>query len=326
MNFLAYFCAVMKCVIYGSTVFFTSDLTSSMDVLDLLSLRFLLSFAVLWLLKVTRVFKIGVGVKDIFRKSEKTPYIKNLLLTALFEPILYMLFETLGISMTTNITAAVIMSLAPISYCIVEELMLKERSSLLQKIFLALGIFGVIYIAVNTETADGKNSLLGILFLVGSVLSGALFCAFSRKSSARFNSMEITYFSCMLGALAFNAVNVVRHLASGDILNYFAPYFDLSNLVGFVFLSIVSTILAVNMNNFALSRIQLSTMSSFSGISTVVTIMIGVIFANETLEVYHLIGLPFILIRVVGVSAIAIIKSKRAEKALSGERPEGGEL
>lgn len=311
MNFLAYFCAVGKCIVYGSTIFFTTQLTETVDVLDLLALRFLLSFVLMWILKITRVWKIEVGIKDLFKKSEKTPFIRNLVLTAMFEPVLYMLLETLGVSMTTNVTAAVICSLAPISSCIIEEVFLKERSSILQKIFLGCGIFGVIYIAVNTNTTDGRDTVAGILFLLGSVVAGSFFCAFSRKSSSHFSSVEITYFSCMLGAIFFNLINVVRHLFAGDLLHYFDPYLNPENLMGFFFLSVISSIVAVMMNNFALSRIQISTMAAFGGLSTIVTIVIGMMFGNETLSFYHYVGLPFIFLRMVGVSAISIIKSNR---------------
>ncbi len=311
MLFLAYLCAVLKCIIYGTTIFFTSRLVRSIDVLDLLALRFLLSFFVMWILKTARVWKIHVGIRDLFSRRPGARPMKNLFLAALFEPVLYMFFETAGVALTTNITAAVITSLAPISSCIIEETLLKEKSTVLQKIFLACGIFGVLYIAFNTETGDGANSIAGILFLFLCVCSGSLYSAFSRKSSAGFSSLEITYFSCMLGALVFNAVNVVRHLFTGDILHYFDPYLDPANIPAFLFLSVVSTVVAVAMGNFALSRIQLSTMAAFGGISTLVTIAVGVVFGHEKLYVYHLIGLFFILLRMVGVSAISIQKEKK---------------
>jgi drug/metabolite transporter (DMT)-like permease len=133
---------------------------------------------------------------------------------------------------------------------------------------------------------------------------------FSRKSSSAFKPMEITYFSCMLGAAAFNGVNIVRHLIKGDILEYFTPYFDLDNMVGFVFLAVISTIVATGMNNFALKYMQVSTMSAFGGLSTMVTIAVGVIFAHEKLYTFHIIGLTLIVIRMVGVSVIAIRKEK----------------
>ena len=71
MKLLADAIAVLKGCIYGSTVFFTGKLTESTDFLDVLALRFLLSFFVMWFLKTTRILKIKVGVKDFFVKNDK---------------------------------------------------------------------------------------------------------------------------------------------------------------------------------------------------------------------------------------------------------------
>ncbi len=317
MNLLAYFFALLKGIIYGSTVFFTGRLTESADVLDVLALRFLMSFVVMWLLKTARILKIEIGVKEFFVRNPRTPFIRSILLAALFEPVLYMFFETMGISMTTGVTAGVILSLSAISSCIVEVIVLKEKSNWLQNLFLGLGIFGAIYIAVNSTTSgEGEDSVLGIVFLLLAIITGSLFCAFSRKSSKAFSSMEVTYVSAMLGAFAFNAINVVRHLFAGDILHYFDLYFDWHNMIGFVVLAILSTIVATCMNNYALSKLQLSTIAAFNGISTVVTIVVGVVFGGEKLFFFHAIGLTCIFARMIGVSVISIYQDKKKAKRL----------
>lgn len=308
--FLAIVFLLLKNVVYGSSVFFTSELSASVDVVDILALRFLMSFAVLFVLKQTKVLKINVGIKDVFKNTKYHKHIKNLLAAAIFEPVLYMLFETLGITMTTGITAAVLLSLSPISSCICEEIFLKEKSTRLQKLFLLIGIVGVVYIALNTGSKEGKDTPLGILFIVLAVVCGSLFLAFSRKSSKEFSSFEITYFSCMLGAAVFNVVNVVRHIAKGDITGYFAPYFNLENMIGFVFLAVLSTIVATSMNNYAMSKVQLSTASAFGGVSTFVTVLIGVV-CGEKLYGFHIIGFLLILIRMIGVSYISIKNNKK---------------
>ena len=306
--FLAFIFLILKNVIYGTSVFFTSSLSSSVDVLDILALRFLMSFLTLFLLKQAKIIKINVGLKDVFKPTEHHTYIKNLLAAAMFEPVLYMLFETLGITMTTGITAAILLSLNPISHCICEEILLKEKSTPMQKILLGLGVVGVAYIALNTTSSSGKDTPIGILFMILAVVCGSLFVTFSRKSSSHFSAFEITYFSSMLGTIAFNLINIVRHTISGDIAHYFSPYLNLENLIGFTFLSIVSTIVATSMNNYAASKVQLSTVSAFGGISTLVTVIIGVI-SGEKLYTFHLIGFSLILIRMVGVSYIAIQKN-----------------
>ena len=314
MNILAYLSAIGKCIIYGATPFFTGALSEKLDVLDLLSLRFLLSFVVFWILKNLKILKVELKVKDIFKKNPRTPYIKNLLFAALFEPVLYMLFETLGISMTNGVTTAVILSLAPIFSCIGEFIFFRQHPSFWQGVFLTLGMAGAAYIAVCTSNEGGRSSLMGIIFLILALTVGALFCVFSRKSSSHFSPLEITFVSSMLGAVCFNAVNVVRHIAKGDILHYFAPYFDLENLFGFVMLGVMSTIFATMMSNYALSKIKISTFSAFGGVSTIVTVLIGVIFANEKLMYFHYIGFPFIIARMIGVCAIDMYKDRKKLK------------
>ena len=125
--------------------------------------------------------------------------------------------------------------------------------------------------------------------------------------------MEVTYFSAMLGMIVFNAVNVVRHCIKGDIGTYFSPLFNKENIIGFVFLAVISTVVATGMNNFALSKIQTSTSAAFGGLSTIVTIAIGVFIGGEQLYYFHYIGIVLIVVRMVGVSYIALKKPKTTD-------------
>ena len=311
MHLLAYFFLLAKSIIYGSTPYFTGRLYDNCDVLDILALRFLLSLAAMWLLKTLKIIKVGVGIRTFVKKDNRPENLHYLLLAGLFEPVLYMLFETAGIAMTSSITTAVILSLAPISSCLLEWFLFKTHPTPLQGVFLGCGIFGAIYIAVNTSAQGGQSSLLGIVFLILAVLSGSLFCAFSKKSSGKYSAFEITYISCLLGAVAFNTVNVIRHLFAGDLSGYFAPYFVPENLMSFLGLGIASTIVATAMNNYAISKVPMSTAAAFGGVSTIVTVVAGVCFGGEQLMIYHMIGLPFIFARMVGVSTITILRDKR---------------
>ena len=114
----------------------------------------------------------------------------------------------------------------------------------------------------------------------------------------------------MLGAFAFNIFNIIRHLAEGNITNYFLPFADINNIIGFAFLAILSTIVATAMNNYALGRLQISTAAAFGGVSTLTTILIGVFFKNEALYYYHFIGLSLIFLRMFGVTYLAAKRTK----------------
>ena len=69
MDLLVFVCCLVRNIIYGSSVLFTGKLTDSVNVFDVLALRFLMSFVVLWLLKSTKLLNIKVGVKELFGKN-----------------------------------------------------------------------------------------------------------------------------------------------------------------------------------------------------------------------------------------------------------------
>jgi len=301
MDFIVFVYCLLRNIIYGSSILFTGKLTDSVNVFDVLALRFLLSLVVMWFLKVSKILKIKVGIKELFGKSNRKQHVKTIILAAVFEPVLYMLFETLGISLTTNIMAGTILALSPIFSCISENLILGEKSTWSKRFFLIIGIVGVLYITINTNTLDGKNSVIGILFMLLAVISGCIYSAFSRKASVVFAPIEVTYVSCILGTVVFNLVNIIRHILRGDLDSYFRPYYDLDNMIGFIFLSVLSTIVATLMGNYTLKKITVSTHAAFGGISTLVTVILDVIFNDETIYVYHIIGFALIFIRIIGV-------------------------
>ena len=72
MTTLAYLFTFLKNAIYGTTNFFTKELyENNLDAIDILALRFLLSFVILWVLKTLKILKIDVGVKDVFGEVGK---------------------------------------------------------------------------------------------------------------------------------------------------------------------------------------------------------------------------------------------------------------
>lgn len=309
-----YLSIIFKNVIYGVSIYFTGNLTENVDVLDILALRFLLSFLCFFLLKSFKIIKIDIGLKDVFKKTNRTKYIHSVLLASLFEPVLYMFCETMGISGTTGITASCILSLAPISNCICEVIFLKEKCSFVSKIFLAMGIIGVLYIVVNTDTSTGTDTAPGIMFMILTLLCGSLFMVFSRKSSEHFSSFEITYVYVFAGMTVFNFVNIIRHIINQDLYTYFSPFFNVQNLTGFIFLSVISTVVATVLSNYALSKIKISVAAAFGGIGTLVGIVTDVLFNGSKLYYFHFIGMALILARMIGVSYIEIKEQNKIDK------------
>ncbi len=288
----AYFAVVLKALIYGSTIFFTGRLLETTDVFDVLALRFLISGGLFGLLRGLGLIKIQLHGKPM----------ELLWLASCFEPVMYFLFETMGIEQTSTITAGVMSAFMPVFTVFFGTVFLKERLNHKGKLFLTLRILGVAAIVLFEQSSGGDSSVAGILFMLLSGLSGVFFLISSRKASGRFSAMEITYFMNMVGMVVFNGINVVRHLISGNLTEYFAPMSHMENVIGLIFLGVCSSVLATLMNNYALGKLPVALVSSFGGLTTVTTIALGVLFNNEKLYGYHIVGTALILIGIIGMS------------------------
>lgn len=288
---LAYLAAIFKAIIYGTTVIFVGKLLETTDVFDVLALRFLISAGAFVLLRLLGIIKVNFKGKSL----------KLLAATALFEPVLYFTFETFGIKDTTVIMAGILTALAPFFTVVLETIFLKEKTNAVQRLYLFVRVLGVVVITVFAQNS-GESSIAGIIFMLLAVISGSAFVVCSRGTSQNFTSTEITYFSAISGAVVFNAINVVRHLCAGTITAYFVPLTDVNNLIGLIFLGVCSSIMATGLNNYALSKVQASVISALGGLTTVTTIITGVLFNNEVLYWYHFVGTILILIGIVGMS------------------------
>ncbi len=297
----AYGLHILRSVIYGSTFLFSERLLQSASVFDVLALRFLICAALFGVLAACGVIRI----------SYKGKHLRWLIATALFEPILYFILETYGLRGISTSLAGILAAVSPIIIAGLETVFLGEKTSPVQKLLLGVGIAGVLLATVWNTGSSGVNTVWGILLMLGAQLSGCLFCITSRKTSREFSAMEITFSTTMIGAVVFNGISLAGHWRAGTVSQYFAPLLSVPNLVAFLFLSVVSSFAATVMNNYALSKIQASSLSALGGISTITAIVLGIVVNHEIIHWYQLVGAALILIGAGGVNYISV---KNVEK------------
>ena len=58
---------------------------------------------------------------------------------------------------------------------------------------------------------------------------------------------------------------------------------------------LIYSVIATVMSNYCYAKIQASLAAALGGISTIVTIVVGVLFNHETLYLYHIVGTVMIL-------------------------------
>lgn len=290
--------ALMAQVIFGFSFMFTKIALGSASPLTVIADRYLMAF-------------LGMSIVMLFRKTKIkfTKDIWKLVVMSLFQPVLYFLFETYGIKLTTSAFSSIMIALIPVVCMISGIFLLKEVPRPMQYVFTALSVMGVVIVALAGK-ADGTVTPLGVLLLFGAVVSSATYNITSRKISGEFSALERTYAQTIIGLFVFVVIalfeniktpqNLVIHFANPE---YFWAIF---------YLGIVSSVLAFVLLNYANSHLPVAKTTVFANITTVVSVIAGAIFLKEKFTWQTALATSMIIVGVWGVQALQV-KNKREE-------------
>ena len=284
-------------VIIGNTIFGFSFLFSKVALQMtvpsvLLAVRFTTAFAVLNLIAFAgRNIRKKDG-KPLVEFSLKGKPLKYVLLLALFQPIVYFLGESYGIEYTSSAFAGTIIAVIPIMGIVFDVLIMKASVTVKQVVCAAVSVVGV---AVTTLGAEGmKSSFIGVLFLLVAVVAGALFYVFSKKSGEHFNALERTYVMFAAGSLSYIIVALVQCAGQYETL-IITPVVGGSFWICILYLAVMSSVVAFIALNYGSSNVSVSEASLFANLTTVISIVAGVVIMGESFSLQQIIGALLIL-------------------------------
>jgi len=216
----------------------------------------------------------------------------------LVQPVAYFLCESYGISLTNATVSGVIIALIPIVALAAGFLFMGEKPSGRQVFFSLLSIAGVIVMTLQ-QSAGGEIQPLGVVLLVGAVVSGAAFNILSRKLSGRFSALERTYVMMLCAAAAFTALAVME--CQQDPAQLLAPLRNGPFLLSMLYLSLFSSILAFLCLNYAATILPVSKTTAFCNVTTVLSVFAGAVFLGESVTALSLASAAVIIVGVFGV-------------------------
>ena len=278
-------CALGCETLYGLSYIFTRKATANAGELALLGWRFLIAAIIVTILAAAGAVKINLKNKPL----------KYLVAVAVFNPCIYFIAETFGISNTTASESWVFLACIPVVSLAASTLVLKKKPSKIQIAGILITLIGVI-ITVLVVSASSSLSIIGYvsLFLI-AVVSYAAYSVSVEKASC-FTEAEITYSMLVSGAVLFVFLAVVDALMNGNIAELaMLPFTDMSFLSAVLYQGLGCSILAFFLSNAAISRIGVNRTSSFIGVSTVVSILGGSIFLHEDFSGYQMAGAAIII-------------------------------
>lgn len=296
----AYVAACFYALIIGFSFVFVKMALGAAHPLDLLAHRFTISFIAACAVMIGLRSKLTLTVKDFML----------LLPLALFNPVLYFVFQTYGLMHISSSEAGIIQAMIPVMTMLIAAYWLKEVPTRWQKFGIALSVFGVIFIFVMKGVDFHTDALQGALFILLSSLSFALYNVLGRKRSRQYNAMDITFLSMAVSFVVFNGLSIVRHAAEGTLTTYFSPFGDVHFIGAILYLGIFSSLVTSFLTNYALSYLEASKLSVFVNLATLITVIAGVVMLGEKLYASHIVGGIAIL------SGVVIVNVSRRRKVV----------
>ncbi len=276
-------------IIFGFSFMFTGIALETASPMTVIADRYIVAFLGLTLVMLFTGTKIKIG-KNIWK----------LVLMSLFQPLMYFIFETYGVQLTNSSFSGVMISMIPIVSMIAGIFVLNERPSFMQYVFAALSVAGVV-IAVLSGKKEGIVSSLGVLLLIGAVLSSAFYNISSRKISKEFSVFERTYAMTLIGVVSFVIIGLFEN--KQNPASIISGFLEPSYLYSILYLGIVSSVVAFLFLNFANTHLTIAKTTVFSNITTVVSVIAGVVFLDEKISVSVIFAVIMIITGVIGVQS-----------------------
>ncbi|MEA4945959.1 MAG: DMT family transporter [Oscillospiraceae bacterium] len=224
--------------------------------------------------------------------------VRGLLLLGLCEPVIYFIGEQYGVRYTSSAFSGVMIAVIPIVTLMMAAVLLRERPAPLQWVFSAVSIGGVIAITLMAG-GGGEITAAGVGFLVLAVLSGSAYAVVSRAISDDFSAYERSLVMQLMGAVFYTAAALIENRA--DLSRLAAPLASRGFVFGVLYLALGASAAGYMLYNYAVASAPIANVSSLCNLTTVLSVVAGVVVLGEPFSFGSFVALAVILAGIWGV-------------------------
>ena len=241
---------------------------------------------------------------DLLQGSEKIQYKRDYLKLAVlsvFGVAINQLMFFKGLSMTTPITASVIMTSSPITVLIVSYLVLKERITANKLMGIVLGAIGAILLIGIDGFSLSSESFLGNMFILVNAISFSIYLVLVKPMMLRYKAITIIKW-----VFTFGAIFVIPFGFEEFLL---VDWRGLPNeaWMSLSYIIIGTTILAYLLNTWALKFVNPSVVGYYIYLQPVFSTLVAISFRGDKLTVTEAL---YSLLIFMGVYLVSVRKSK----------------
>ena len=242
-----------------------------------------------------------MGLLWLYKKpkiSLKGKKVKALLLLGLCEPVIYFIGEQYGLKFTNSAFTGVMIAVIPIVTMLLTAVFLKEKPSALQWLYSAISIAGV---AAITLMAGGSGQIqpLGVALLTVAVFAGSAYSVISKSISDESSTYERSLVMQLMGAIFFTTLAVLEN--RNNLSALVTPMLDGGFIFAALYLSLGASVMGYLLFNYAVSHAPMANVISMSNLTTVLSVVAGVVLLNEPFALGSAVALAVILLGIWGV-------------------------
>jgi drug/metabolite transporter (DMT)-like permease len=199
---------------------------------------------------------------------------------------LTLLYQALAI--TPALTASLLGSSAPIFVTLGGILFLKERQERNEWLGLGLSVLGtLILIFASTQNHGSGNSPLGVILMLGYLLTNLIYLLSAKVFYRRLNKLFIAGLGSLIGLIAYALIT--------PIIDFIPPpsliLASTESVVAILYMGLLGSSLALALLLYGQSKIEASEASLFTYLQPLVYLPLSLLWLRESISPYQLLGL-----------------------------------
>lgn len=287
--------AIVLAMIFWSVSFiWTKVAILSFPPITLISLRLLIASVLLL------IFAIITGKLQKLQRTD----LKWFIILAFFEPYLYFLGETFGLTLVKSTLASVIVSTIPLFAPIFAFLILRERINRANIIGIIISLIGV-YFVIRERDSDIIANPWGVALLFLAVFAGICYSITLKKIPLHYSSINIVLYQSVIGLVFFVPTYFLTDFNS---IQHYEITKD--SLIALLLLAVFASVIAFVLFAGSVRKLGVTKSNAFVNLIPVFTAIFSWIILDELLSVDKWIG---ILIVVFGLFVSQWRKTKNKE-------------
>ena len=274
-----YWGIVLSMIIWSFSFIWTKDAILSFHPVTIITARLFLAVVLMF-----GYLKIAGSFQPV-KKAD----IRQFMILALFEPFMYYIGETYGLTLVDSSLAAVIIATIPLFAPLFAFLFLKERTSMLNMAGIVVSLCGVLLVIYQPGSGFVANPAgVGLLFF--AVASSIGYTIVLQKIPKEYSSMNIIFYQSMIGLVYFIPVFILVDI----------PVFNFSvvkpvSLMAIVLLSVFASVVAFVLFAGVVRKIGVSHTNVFTNLIPVFTAFLAYAYLSESISTLKIAGIIIVV-------------------------------